>query len=249
MAAALEAIRSGAATYAQASATWGIPQGTLKARIKRERAAQAKAPDPQRACNQGATAAQPTVIDLGTLHADPSNARIHDQRNKAAIAASIDRHGFLGAVVVEKGTGRILAGNERTQQALAAGMTEGVVVKYDPQRQVPVIMADLDGAEADRFALTDNRTAELADWDEDVLKTALAAIGEEGREALTVEKLWTRAELKSLLTTSERAAPDVISSAYNGTFAILVTCDDERHQRELLERMTDEGLNVRAWSL
>jgi hypothetical protein len=34
-----------------------------------------------------------------------------------------------------------------------------------------------------------------------------------------------------------------------GEFAILVRCDTELHQRDLLERLSDEGLNVRAWSL
>ena len=140
---------------------------------------------------------QPAVIDLGTLHADPSNARTHDQRNKDAIAASIGRHGFLGAVVVEKGTGRILAGNERTQQALAAGMLEGVVVKYDPQRQVPVIMADLDGSEADRFALTDNRTSELADWDDGLLAKLLRDLSDE--EAGLGDLGWAESELAAIL--------------------------------------------------
>lgn len=184
------------------------------------------------------------TIRLDAIHQDPANARTHGERNQSAILSSIEEFGALGAVVVEKDTGRILAGNARTAAALKAGIVEGVVVDYDPRTQIPVIQADLRGIDATRFALADNRTAELADWDEDVLKALLAEAGDMG-------DMWTASEVEALFpaTPSQERAGGTEPAALTGDYAILVKCSSELHQRELIERLADEGLDVRAWAL
>lgn len=187
------------------------------------------------------------TIQLDALHQDPANARAHNARNRSAISASLEEFGALGAVVVEKGTGRILAGNARTIAAMGAGIKEGVIVDYDPRTQIPVVEADLHGVDATRFALADNRTSELAEWDAAVLSGLLSEVGDMG-------DMWTAEEVGAMVEPERSGsgggsggAEDMPAMA--GTFAVLVTCDDELHQRRLLEQFTDDGLNVRAWSL
>ena len=84
---------------------------------------------------------------------DPKNARAHDERNLAAIAESLARFGQQKPIVVAT-DGTVLAGNG----TLAAA-------KHLGWERIAAITTDLDGAEARGYAIADNRTAELAEWD------------------------------------------------------------------------------------
>ena len=90
-----------------------------------------------------------------------------------AIAESIQKNGFFGVIVVQKSTGFILAGNHRYLAAVKLGMTH-----------VPVHFIDADDARAERILLADNRTADRATYDPDVLfallEQSLAANNIEG---------------------------------------------------------------------
>jgi ParB-like chromosome segregation protein Spo0J len=184
------------------------------------------------------------TIPLTALTPDPQNARAHDAQNKRVVGSSVQEFGFLGSIVVEKGTGRILAGNARTEQAIAHGIREAVVVEYDPRTQAIVVEADLHGQDATRFALADNRSSELATWDEGVLRALLA-------EAGPMDDLgWSTADLARVFDEAHGVAAGADDRpAQQGTYAVLVTCDGERHQRDLLEQFAADGLEVRAWNL
>lgn len=82
-----------------------------------------------------------------------------------AIASSIDTNAFYGAVIAQEGTGRIIVGHHRWRAAQAAGLTH-----------IPVIYVDVDDRTADRIMLADNRTAEIADTDRELLNDILREI-------------------------------------------------------------------------
>ena len=82
--------------------------------------------------------------------------------NVAAIGDSIEKNDFYGAVIVQKGTGFILAGNHRYESAIEKGLKE-----------IPVIVVDVDDATAERILLGDNRIAELGGYDDRVLQAIL----------------------------------------------------------------------------
>ncbi len=50
--------------------------------------------------------------------ANPSNPRIHPQKQRDAVAASIDTLGMISPVVVNRRTGYLIDGHERVMQAL-----------------------------------------------------------------------------------------------------------------------------------
>ena len=108
-------------------------------------------------------------IQITQLSLDPTNARKHSQRNLDAIAASLKKFGQRKPIVVHKGI--VLAGNGTLEAAKTLGWTEIEVA------EVPSDW-DLDTAKA--YALADNKTAELAEWDESELAKQILELDEKG---------------------------------------------------------------------
>jgi 16S rRNA G966 N2-methylase RsmD len=102
---------------------------------------------------------------VDAVKANPRNARRHSARQIAQIAASIREFSFLVPILVDEDS-RILAGHGRLAAARQLGM-----------QQVPTLRVDNLTPERKRaFALADNRLAELASWDEDLLRVELAEL-------------------------------------------------------------------------
>ena len=91
---------------------------------------------------------------IATLSPDPANLRKHSQRNLDAIAASLRKFGQQKPLVVDKNN-IVLAGNGTLAAAKSIGWTE-----------IKIVRSDLAGVSATAFGIADNRTAELAEWDE-----------------------------------------------------------------------------------
>lgn len=108
-------------------------------------------------------------VDIATLRADPENARTHDRRNLNAIKASLKAFGQTRPLVVTEGD-LVIAGNGTLAAALELGWDEINVTR------VPFRTPD----EARAFALADNRTSELAQWNQPVLMGALESLALEG---------------------------------------------------------------------
>jgi DNA modification methylase len=96
------------------------------------------------------------------------NARTHSEEHVAQVAASIREFGFLNPILVDS-QGGVIAGHCRLLAALKLGLAE-----------VPVIVLDhLTDTQKRAYILADNRLAEAADWDEEMLAVELAALAEQ----------------------------------------------------------------------
>jgi hypothetical protein len=94
-------------------------------------------------------------VSVTKLKKHPSNARVgHVQ----LIKESIDGNGFVGALIVQRSTNHILAGNHRFQAAVELGM-----------ETLPVIYVDVDDEHALAIMLADNRTTDVAGYDDRAL--------------------------------------------------------------------------------
>jgi DNA modification methylase len=119
-------------------------------------------------CASGSPAVVPGVplrvqrVPLGSLHHDPANARLHGPGNLDAITASLKRFGQAEPLVVQAGTGMVIAGNGRLEAMRALGWTECDVVELD-----------VSGLDATALGIALNRTAELAEWDSPALTRLL----------------------------------------------------------------------------
>lgn len=115
----------------------------------------------QRSKSEG-SAQEYRQAELATLIQHPDNPRRGDV---GAIAASIEANGFYGAIIVQKATNRVLAGNHRLQALLAQGQTHA-----------PAIFVDCDDETARRILLADNRTNDLAGYDDEALAKLLQGL-------------------------------------------------------------------------
>jgi hypothetical protein len=105
------------------------------------------------------------TIPIDDIQPHPRNPR---RGNATAIHDSITTNGFYGTIVAQRSTGHILVGNHRYAVAKAAGATH-----------IPVTWVDVDDDHALRILLVDNRTNDIAGYDDDELMTMLTSILDE----------------------------------------------------------------------
>lgn len=103
------------------------------------------------------------------LTPDPQNARKHTEANLSAIERSLARVGPARSIVIDE-DGVVLAGNATLEAAKRAGITKVRIFDSDGHRLVAVRVPNLSEADAIALAVADNRAAELAAWNPDVLK-------------------------------------------------------------------------------
>lgn len=104
-------------------------------------------------------------VPVSSLTIDPSNARKHNPKNLDAVAASMGRWGQVEPLVVQKSTGKVIGGNGRLEVLRAQGATE-----------VDINEVDLSDEEATALGIALNRSAELAEWDDETLSRLLATL-------------------------------------------------------------------------
>jgi DNA modification methylase len=109
-------------------------------------------------------------IAITKLIPDPTNARTHDEKNLSAIEGSLKEFGQRKPIVITQDN-IIAAGNGTVEAAKRLGWTEMDVVR---------VPADWDADRIKAYALADNRTAELAEWNPEVMAAQLLDLQEAG---------------------------------------------------------------------
>lgn len=107
-----------------------------------------------------------TLTPTTDLTTHPDNPR---QGDIGAITESIKRHGWYGTLIAQRSTGHVLAGNHRLQAAIALGITH-----------VPVTYLDVTDEQARRILIADNRTSDLATYDDEQLSSILQELEYDG---------------------------------------------------------------------
>ena len=104
---------------------------------------------------QKATTPAAEMVAIDRLKPWARNPRKNDGKPVDEVAASIQRFGFGAPILARLADGEIIGGHTRYKAAQKLGLTE-----------VPVRFLDLSESEAHALALSDNRTGELAAWDD-----------------------------------------------------------------------------------
>jgi ParB-like chromosome segregation protein Spo0J len=113
-----------------------------------------------------------SVDDLELLDGNPRRGDID------AVARSLDRFGQRKPIVARRSDRQVIAGNHTLQAARKLGWSE-----------IAVVWVDDDEVTAKAFALADNRTAELGDYDDQLLAELVASV-KEADEALLADAGW-----------------------------------------------------------
>jgi len=144
---------------------------------------------------RGARRLEERAITMLKPHA--RNARTHSPAQLKKLEASIRRFGFVNPVLIDD-EDRILAGHGRVAAAKAMGLDS-----------VPVVyVSGMTEAERTAYVIADNRLAELAGWDDELLRLELGAI-EDLDLGFDLELTgFATAEIEKLLASAEGGASE-----------------------------------------
>ncbi len=165
-------------------------------------------------------------VSIDSISPDPANARLHSARNIEQIKSSLRRFGQQKPIVVDAAN-VVRAGNGTLAAARALGWAT-----------IAVVRSELPKTELTAYAIADNRSAELAEWDREVLAATLRdpEIGDVG---------FLNGEIEAIFD-EHREEPAHVAEPMPERWMILVTCRDEAEQAEMLEKLEKDGVECRA---
>jgi len=112
-----------------------------------------------------ASALQIAYLPPKHLRPAANNARTHSKKQLKQIARSIEHFGFVNPVLIDEDL-RIIAGHGRVEAAKMLGL-----------REVPTVrLSNLSPAQRRAYVIADNRLAELAGWDRELLAAELQGL-------------------------------------------------------------------------
>ena len=172
-------------------------------------------------------------IKIEELDLDPANVRQHDDKNLAAIKSSLRRFGQQKPIVVDS-KGVVIAGNGTLTAARSLG--------WD---RIRIVRTQLEGSEATAYAIADNRTAELANWDDDALMQQLSALDLED-SALVEAAGFSAAELEGMVDDllGEKDIKEISIDEVKEN-CLFVTCENEGQLQSLFNELEERGLEVK----
>ena len=134
----------------------------------------------------------PLARSVDEAKLDPANENVHDEGSIAAIAASLKRYGQRTPIVVNKKTGYIAKGNGTWLAARLNGWTK-----------LAMVLVTDDATTHTGYRLADNRTAQLAHFDEERLSASILLLKEQE------EDLYGSLQLEALAAELTQAIPEV----------------------------------------
>jgi len=113
----------------------------------------------------------PLSKDINLFTPDPTNARSHNDKSYEVIANSLRQFQQRKPIVAQEKNGQLIvrAGNGTLEAAKRLGWTE-----------IAAVIVNEDSVVATAYSLADNKTSEISEWDDDVLKKQLSALMDEG---------------------------------------------------------------------
>jgi ParB-like chromosome segregation protein Spo0J len=172
-------------------------------------------------------AAKIIIRQIDQLIPFAKNSRQHSDRQIAQIAASITEFGFTTPILTDA-NGHIVAGHGRVLGARKLGMTK-----------IPTIdVSYLSSAQRRAYVIADNKLALNASWDDQMLAVELADLGAGGFNLGLIG--FSVGELKGL-GIGGMVPGDAPNESVPASWAVVVECEDEEDQVELILRLEAEG--------
>ena len=180
---------------------------------------------------------QNRIIEHGTAPANQFlahelNARRHPGHQRDALRGSLNEVGWVAPVIVSAKTGKLLDGHARIEEALTR----------DENAEVPFIKVDVSEGEERLILASFDPITNQAYYDKEVLDALLREVstGDAALQAL----LSDLAQANDLIP-QERENIDTSPTLDGLQYQVIVVCDNETHQAELLSRFEEDGLQCR----
>jgi hypothetical protein len=168
-------------------------------------------------------------VKASELRPNPKNWRRHPQRQHDALRGVLAEVGYADALLVRElndGSLEIIDGHLRAEAT--------------PNELVPVLVLDVDAAEADKLLATHDMITGLAETDFAQLATLAA---ECNFDSPAVQAMF------SMLDEAQESESPASEPALTASYQVVATCDDEAEQQALYERLTAEGYRCRLLML
>ncbi len=138
------------------------------------------------------------AVETSTLSSDPANARSHPERNLEVIVSSLRQFGQQKPIVVDA-RGIVVAGNGTLEGAKA-------LVEAGDKRwaRIAAIRTSLSDADRTAYAIADNRSGELATWNDEVLARLVQGLPDPLREVAG----FNASDIEALLNRISPALPE-----------------------------------------
>ena len=170
------------------------------------------------------------------LRPHPNNWRVHPKHQKDTLRGMLAEIGYADALLARQlpdGTFELIDGHLRAETT--------------PEMEVPVLIVDLDDAEAAKLLALHDPLAGMAGAEQDVLAELLRDVETENPAiGKLLDEMLTGPELP-LDDHNDDGPPAEIDVPE--AFQVVVECRDEDQQQSVYERLTAEGLKCRLLTL
>lgn len=170
------------------------------------------------------------TVEACELHPNPKNWRTHPKAQQEALRGILAEVGIADAVLARQladGSLMLIDGHLRAETM--------------PDQKIPVLILDVNEAEADKLLATLDPMAAMAESDSVKLDELLRGV-DTGNEALQ-QMLADLAAAEGV--TPEDDANDTEVPLKNG-WEVVVTCANEEQQRQIFDQLTAEGVECRV---
>jgi len=169
-------------------------------------------------------------VRAADLVPNPKNWRTHPEGQADALRGVLSEIGYATALIARElpdGSLMLIDGHLRAETT--------------PDHEVPVLVLDVDEAEADLLLATLDPLAALAESNAAILEELLSGV-QSGNEAVQ-SMLADLAEAEGVTPKDDAADTEVVPKT---GWEIVVTCTNEEQQRQIFDQLTAEGVECRV---
>jgi hypothetical protein len=165
---------------------------------------------------------------------NPLNWRRHPESQKAALREVLSKIGWVTGVVENVRTGNLIDGHARIEDALDHGT----------KTLVPFIRVDLSEDEERQILLLLDPIGSMATSDETLLKDLMNIVGLESDTLIVALSGFTEIDVDALGSADPNLADPNFN--YQSQFGVIVSCKNEKHQKEVFDTLSTAGYDVKV---
>lgn len=170
----------------------------------------------------------------------PWNFRQHPDEQVGKLAGSVEELGFYDPLKV------YLTADKKYRLVDGEARLELIEARVGPDTLIPVVVTDFTESEAKKALLTHDQIGALATVDDQLLADLVADVAENS----PIDDPELQKMVDDMLAEDGAAGDDEPggdqSAQLSEKYEILVKCDNEQEQAELLERLENEGYECRS---